>query len=125
MVEELAVMETDHKKTFATIWTDVKSSERLPFVFDPNNEVGMYLRAMVERKVFDVKTDPCEPLTGCEPPQDILNSAIGLEEDSLVFYLGREEYVPTQSGKDKVRAIIKQEMGYNVLLNNKLRVWEQ
>ena len=42
------------------------------------------------------------------------------EKDSIVFYLGLEHYVPGQCGKDKIRAIIKQEMGHIVLLKDKL-----
>lgn len=124
ILEELAVMETDHEKTFATMRADVKNSQRLPSVFDPNDEVGMYLRAMADGKVFDAKTDPSEQLAGRETPQDILNSAIALEKDSVVFYLGLEEYVPADSGKNKVRQIIKQEMGHIALLSDKLKALE-
>ena len=122
ILEELAVMEAEHEKTFATMRADIKSSERLPSVFDPNDEVGFYLRTLADGKVFDVKTDPSEQLTGRETPQDILNTAIDLEKDSIVLYLGLEEYVPAESGKDKVREIIKQEMGHIALLSDRLKV---
>jgi rubrerythrin len=94
-------------------------------VYDPNDEVGLYLRAMADGKVFDVETDPSEQLTGMETPQDILNTAISLEKDSIVFYLGLENYVSAGSGKDRVRGIIKEEMGHIALLSDKLKVLEQ
>lgn len=124
LFEELAIMEVDHEKTFAAMRAKLTTSERLPAVFDPNDEVGLYLRAMADGRVFDIKADPSEKLTGRETPQDILNTAIGLEKDSIVFYLGLEDYIPAESGKDKVRAIIKQEMGHIVLLTSKMDIFK-
>lgn len=125
LFKELAEMEDDHENTFADMRAELADSERLPAIFDPNDEVGLYLQAMADGKVFDVKTDPSEQLAGMETPQDILNTAIGLEKNSIVFYLGLEDYVPAESGKDKVRAIIKEEMGHIALLNDRLKVLEQ
>ena len=123
--EELIEMELDHVKTFAAMRAELTDSERMPAVFDPDDEVGMYLQAMADGRVFDIKADPSKKLTGRKTPQDILNMAIGLEKDSIIFYLGLEGYIPAESGKDKVRAIIKQEMGHIALLNDKLRALEQ
>jgi rubrerythrin len=125
VLEELAVMELDHEKTFAAMRAELTDSERMPAVFDPDDEVGMYLQSMADGRVFDIKADSSKKLTGRETPQDILNLAIGLEKDSIIFYLGLEEYVPAESGKDKIRTIIKQEMGHIALLDDKLKVLEQ
>lgn len=125
LLGELADMEVEHEKTFAAMRAELIGSDQLPDVFDPNDEVGLYLQALADGKVFDTKTDPSKQLTGKETPQDILNTAIGLEKESIVFYLGLEEYVPVESGKEKVRAIIKQEMSHVALLNDKLKVLEQ
>ena len=123
--EELIEMELDHEKTFAAMRAELTDSERMPAVFDPDDEVGMYLQAMADGRVFDIKADPSKKLTGRETPQGILNLAIGLEKDSIIFYLGLEEYVPAESGKDKIRTIIKQEMGHIAVLDDKLKVLEQ
>lgn len=121
---ELAQMEVEHEETFASMRAELTDSEGAD-VYDPNDEVGLYLRAMADGKVFDVETDPSEQLTGMETPQDILNTAISLEKDSIVFYLGLENYVSAGSGKDRVRGIIKEEMGHIALLSDKLKVLEQ
>ena len=122
LFEELAEMEIDHEKTFAAMRDELTSDERLQTVFDPDDEVGLYLRALADGRVFDIKTDPAQQLTGNETPADIIKTAIGLEKDSIIFYLGLENYVPPQAGKDKVRAIIQQEMGHIALLNEELNV---
>ena len=106
LFEELVDMELDHEKTFAAMRAELTSREREPSVFDPNDEVGMYLQAMADGKVFDTKTDPSEQLTQMETPEDILNKAIGFEKDSIVFFLGLEYYVPAREGRDKVREIL-------------------
>ena len=120
LLEELAEMEAEHEATFASMRAELTSSEQQPSVFDPDDEVGLYLRAMADNRVFDTKTDPSEQLSGRETAEDILNTAIGLEKDSIVFYLGLEDYVPAKSGKGRIKAIIKEEMGHIALLRDKL-----
>lgn len=120
VLEELAAMEVKHESAFAAMREELAGSEQMPAVFDPDDEVGMYLCAMADGKIFDVKTDPSEQLKGSETIHDILNKAITMEKDSIVFYLGLEEYVPPESGKNKVREIIKQEMGHLTLLTRRM-----
>ena len=123
--EELIEMELDHEKTFAAMRAELVGSEQLPSVFDPDDEVGMYLQTIADGRVFDITADFSEKLTGRETPQNILNTAIGLEKDSIIFYLGLEEYIPPKAGRDKIRAIIKEEMGHITLLADKLKMLRQ
>lgn len=46
--------------------------------------------------------------------------AIGLEKDSIVFYLGMKEAVPQRSGRDKIEGIIKEEMRHMATLSREL-----
>jgi len=50
-----------------------------------------------------------------------LKMAIGVERDSIAFYVGLKEAVSRKAGKDKVDDIIKEEMGHIVTLNEKLQ----
>jgi len=75
---------------------------------------------MADEHVFNVKADPVEQLAGKETPEDVLKMAIGLEKDSIAFYVGLKESVSHKAGKDKVEAIIKEEMGHIVTLSQKL-----
>ena len=77
----------------------------------------MYLKAMADGYVFDVKKDPAAQLTGKESAKDILTEAIGKEKDSIVFYLGLKEFAPESLGKDKIEGIIKEEMRHIGYLN--------
>ena len=69
---------------------------------------------------FDLKKDPSEQLRGKETVEDILKMAIEAEKNSIVFYLGLKDFVPSKAGKDKVEEIIKEEMSHIAVLNRKL-----
>ena len=59
-------------------------------------------------------------MTGNEPPEEVLRTAIGLEKDSIAFYVGIMEFVPPELGKFRVADIIKEEMRHVVILNAEL-----
>ena len=120
MLLDLADMEAEHEETFAGMRKQLSDEERELRVFDPDNEIALYLQAMANGHVFDPKEDLSEQLTGTESVEDILKLAIGAEKDSIVFYLGLKDFVPVRAGKDKVEAIIKEEMGHIAVLNRKM-----
>jgi len=113
-------MEAEHEETFANMRKQLSGQERELRVFDPENEMALYLQAMANGHVFDLKKDPSRQLTGKESTEDILKMAIGAEKDSIVFYLGLKDFVPAKAGKDKVEAIIREEMSHIAVLNQKL-----
>ena len=120
MLLDFAEMEAEHEETFAGMRKQLSDRERELRVFDPENEVALYLQAMANGHVFDLKKDPGEQLTGTETVEDILKLAIDAEKDSIVFYLGLKDFVPVKAGKDRVEAIIKEEMGHIAVLNRRL-----
>ncbi len=117
---DLAAMEDEHLKTFQAMRAELSSPEAETPVFDPDNQAQMYLQVMADGHVFDVKADPAEKLTGQETVQDVLKTAIGLEKDSIAFYVGLKECVPRKTAKEKIEAIIKEEMGHIAILNQKM-----
>ncbi|MDK1030860.1 MAG: ferritin family protein [Planctomycetia bacterium] len=117
----LAAMEDEHEKTFADMRVKLSKGEQTATTFDPDNEAAQYLHAMAGGYVFDTKAKPDELLTGEETMTDILQRAIGLEKDSIVFYLGIKDMVPEWLGKDKVDDIIREERGHIVILSDELK----
>ena len=106
----LAAMEETHEKIFARMRADLTEAEKKKKIFDPEDQTTLYLRAWADIHVFNVRDDPAKKLTGKEKVEDILRMAIGLEKDSIVFYLGMKEMVPERLGRSKVDGIIKEEM---------------
>jgi rubrerythrin len=117
---DLAAMEAEHEKVFASMRADLADQEQKPTVFDPEGEAALYLRAIADLQVFGRKEKKDFILSGDLPEQDriqkILRAAIGLEKESIVFYLGMKELVPENLGKKRIDNIIKEEMGHIRLL---------
>jgi len=120
MLLDLAAMEVEHERTFAALRTKLNQQARQTMTFDPDSEGEAYLRAFADGEVFDVKADPAAKLTGRESMNEILRTAIGMEKDSVLFYVGIRDMVPANMGKNKVELIIKQEMGHIALLSGRL-----
>ena len=119
MLLDFAVMEAGHEETFAEMRKQLSNQERELMVFDPENEMALYLQAMANGHVFDLKKDPSQQLTGEETINDVLEMAIAAEKDSIIFYLGLRDFVPATAGRDKIDAIIKEEMSHITILNRK------
>ena len=117
---ELAEMEDAHEKTFAAMRAGLSGREVASTVFDPHGEVANYLKAMADSYVFQKSASPEDLLAG-KSIEEILKLAIGLEKDSIVFYLGIKEAVPGKSGRGKIENIIKEEMSHVTLLSNELK----
>jgi len=112
----LANMEDQHEQTFAQMKANLSEEEKKSTTFDPDEEAGMYLKALADTRVFFEKEMP----TGPPSMKDILKEAIVAEKDSIVFYLGMKDFVPEKLGKDRVEQVIKEEMGHIKLLSNQL-----
>jgi rubrerythrin len=117
---DLATMEDEHEKTFAAMRAELSASQKEPLVFDPDAQAQAYLRVMADGHIFNVKADPAKLLAEQKSLQDILKTAIGIEKDSIAFYVGLKDAVSRKAGKDKVEAIIKEEIGHIAIINQKL-----
>lgn len=120
VLANLAEMEDEHEKTFHEMREELSKADRTTVTFDPDGEGVLYLQSMADGKVFNFRADPSEKLSGGEPPQEVLRTAIGLEKDSIVFYLGMKEIVPETRGRERLDDIIKEEMGHITLLSQQL-----
>ena len=111
---KLAGMEDEHEKLFRSLRATLTEKEKTSTVFDPQNEAVLYLRALADTRVFFEKNAPGPSM------REILKSAIEAEKDSIVFYLGMRDAVPEKLGRNKIEAIIKEEMGHIRLLSGEL-----
>jgi len=120
----LAAMEDQHEKTFSAMRDGLTDREKTPTAFDPNNEAVLYLKALADSRVFvERKMPDLESFAGRsqeEILEEILKFAIGAEKESIVFYLGMRDAVPDKLGKNRLDAIIKEEMGHIRMLSNRL-----
>ena len=110
----LSKMEETHEKMFESMRAELTAADKASTVFDPSGEAALYLRALVDSRVFFKKEIDIKSMV------EILKSAIEAEKDSIVFYLGMKEAVPQNLGRDRLEAIIKEEMGHIRVLSKEL-----
>lgn len=114
MLLTLAAMEDEHEKTFAGMRSALTEKEKADTVFDPQGEAVLYLKALVDTRVFFKKEIDTTSM------RDILKEALMAEKDSIVFYLGMKEMVPEKLGKSRLDSIIKEEMSHIKLIGREL-----
>lgn len=121
LLSGLKAMEQDHERTFATMREGLAAeSEKSSTAYDPDGVAAAYLQALAQNKVFDARGQAAGKLSGQGSKEEVLRTAIGLEKDSILFYLGMKEMVPERLGKEKIDAIIREEMGHITQLNEQL-----
>ena len=113
-LQELADMELKHEQTFIDMKNGLSEAEKEEMVFDPYDETALYLQALADTRVFyqkEIDTTSAE---------EVLKEAIVAEKESIVFYLGMKDMVPAATGKDKIDAIIREEMSHIQIISNQL-----
>jgi len=116
---QLAEMENNHEKIFAEMKEKIKNGAEDAVVFDPNDEIAYYLKAIGASAGWEGKAQPRLVFSGKETPAQILKAAIAAERASIDYYLGLKEMVP-HADRTKIDAIIKEEMGHVVTLQKHL-----
>jgi rubrerythrin len=121
MLADLATMEERHEKTFALMKSRSNVHSQSSSPFDPNNEAVAYLQAFADGYIFNLSEDISEQISGKESLDEIMNTAIRLEKDSIVFYLGIEHVVSEHQERDQVGSIIREEMKHIAFLTDYLK----
>jgi len=122
MLLDMANMEDGHLKTFKEMREQLSSQQEKEWtVFDPGNQSVLYLQAMADARGYEGKITPTKELTGGETPKEILETALNSEKESVVFYFGLKGLVPVRAGRDKVEAIIIEELSHITTLLKQLK----
>lgn len=121
LLNKLAAMEDTHKVSFVEMRNSITEAEKSATVFDPDNESSLYLSAMADQHGGEGSPSAANALTGNESMEDIISTAIGLEKESILFYLGLRDLVPPKYGQEKIDAIIKEERKHIIQLNAVLK----
>ncbi len=117
---ELSRWEQVHERTFAQMRQALAKEERDSDVFDPDGEASLYLRALADAQVFKPTDDPAARIGPNPTYQGILQTAIGLEKESILFYVGMRDFVSQAGGKARIDAILREEMNHVTVLTREL-----
>jgi rubrerythrin len=116
LLESLASMEDKHQEIFENMRKELPGKDKGGKVFDPYGELSQYLSAMADTHGGEGSPSAADALTGSETLEDIVTIALGLEKESILFYLGMKDMVPPKYGQDKIEDIIKEERKHVVQL---------
>lgn len=119
-LRKLASMEDDHLKTFAAMRAKLSDAEREQTSYDPMNESLMYLKTLADLHGGEGSQDAAARLTGKETMEQIILKGIELEKKSILFYMGIEDLISPQMGRDKIDKIISEEKSHVVILSREL-----
>lgn len=116
----MAAMEDAHLQTFQEMRKELSEQEKAETTFDPYNEATLYLQALADSKGFEGMKGPAVKLSGNESMQELLNTSIDAEKNSVLFYVGLKDLVSAKAGKDKIEAIIREEVRHVADLRRQL-----
>ena len=116
----LADEEDKHEKTFATMRANMNSDGPLCSVWDPDGQCEQYLRALADGKVFDLKVDPATIVKQLKTLKDVLEFALDIEKDTVVFYMMMAKMGSEHVNKAKIQDILDEEISHVALITNKL-----
>jgi len=125
MFIDMAVMEDGHLNTFKQMKSKLREEGKKKTIVDPDDETSMYMLAMDANRGTEGRKSQTEDLDGSESIEQIYKIAINAEKDSIVFYVGLKNLVSSNIRRDKVEAIIKEEMSHLAKLNQYLIVLEE
>ena len=122
---ELAEWEKDHKQTFSELRDKFAGEGGIGFDYDPDGQAAQYLRTFVEGRVFSPESRGGAKLQGSESMSEILEIALQLEKDSVLFYLGIKDVVDKDQDKARIDKIITQERQHMVTLTRMMEASEK
>lgn len=112
MFLRLAAMEDGHLHTFHEMRQLLSDQEKGGTTFDPEGEASLYLQAMADERGYEGKKSRMESLTGKESPRELIEIAIEAEKNSILYYVGLKNFVSDRAGRDRVEAIIREEVSH-------------
>ncbi len=110
LFEELALEEVKHKELFKTLKSQLPASAASGAVFDPNQELDLYIKMMADQHVFISSEGLEAQLAGIKDAKDALRLAVEFEKDSVIFFLSMQEATEGAKGKEFIGSLVKEEL---------------
>jgi rubrerythrin len=116
----LARMEEEHRGYFAALKLELEQRESL-FLNDPGGKFAASIREIADSGVFGLAGDPDATFDLKATTREAVKFAMGIEKDSVVFYLSLQEAMVDREESDKVGGIIKEELRHLAILTGLLK----
>ena len=117
MLLDLATMEDGHLKIFENMRKEFNKKEDDPSILEPESIFYSYTQIVAESPKSEGAENSLERLTDNEPAEEVMLTAIERENRSILFYVGLQNLFHTQADKDRLEAVIREEISHVVSLN--------
>ncbi len=124
LFSDLARWESEHIELFKKLRQGLPDSAKRGDLFDPNQELHLYVKATADSHVFMRNKNIPELASKCKTPIEALDLAVNFEKDSVVFYTTMKKLVPENLGKGKIDALIDEEISHIFILTQKKKELE-
>jgi len=121
LFSDLSRWESEHIDLFNKLRQALPESAKKGDLFDPNQELQLYIKATAESHVFIKNKDMTGLASRCKTPGEALDFAITFEKDSVVFYTTVKKVVPEDFGKRQIDFLIDEEINHISILVQKRR----
>lgn len=117
---ELADWESRHMALFESFRSKLSAAIKNENVYDPDNNIHLYLKSVADSTVFVKGSDMAAAVTMCKSPVEILEKALTFEKESVVFYSSMKSIVPDALGKADVDKLVLEELFHVGLLTKEI-----
>src|SRR5512137_1995785 len=121
---DLSRLESQHIELFKKLKQRLPESAKQEDLFDPNQELHLYLKATADSHVFLKNKDIPELAAKCKTSVQALDLAVAFEKDSVVFYTTMKKLVPEHFGKGEIDTLIDEEISHIFILTQKKKELE-
>lgn len=117
---DLARWEETHIRIFADMKDALSEQSWENGDFEPRRLDLPDAQVMAGLAVFGIRPNPADELAGGEDASDVLKMAIRKEKDSIVYYTGLKDFVPSHTHRAKIDEVIAEEMRHVRILGQSL-----
>ncbi len=101
------------------------ASAKVETVYDPANEVSLYLKGAADSHVFVRTLDVAALARTCASALEVLQVAMTFEKDSVVYYTAMKKVVSVNLGRNDIDRLIDEEMKHIAILDREMRALAQ
>ncbi len=121
VLTDLAEMEVTHQELFRKLQKTLDENKKDRGELSRDKPVSEHIRAFAAGHIFDLKADHTSLLNReVISITEILDKAIDLEKDTVIFYLGFRDVLTSELGEDYLTRVINEEMSHIYLLSDYL-----
>jgi rubrerythrin len=121
LFQQLAEWEQTHIAIFEDLRLRLPATVKATDVYDPDNMVHLYLKAVADNNVF-VRGLTLDPGTLVwTSPVKVLTTALDFEKDSVVFFSSMKEVTMGRTGSAEVEKLVLEELKHIGYLTGEIR----